>query len=52
MSAPMQRLSRNRPVVMRKLTQLAKLVGESHAQPMTGESRAVELVTRGEVEVE
>ena len=44
-------LSRHRPAVMGKLKQFAKLVGESHAQPMTGKSRTVELVARGEVGV-
>ena len=40
--------SRNRPFVVTKLNQLVKLVQESHAQPITGEVRELEVVGEGE----
>lgn len=44
-------LWRNRPFAVQKLEQLVKLVHESHAEPMQGEARALELVGTGEVGV-
>src|ERR1700760_27182 len=43
----MHRVWRSRPVPMRKIEQLLRLVRESHELPMTGVSRAVQLVGRG-----
>ena len=45
----MTELWRNRPFVVRKLEQFAKLVRESHAEPLKGETRALEVVAAGEV---
>ena len=45
----MQRTWRNRPVPIRKLEQLVRLVRESHEQPITGASRPVQLVEREEL---
>src|SRR5216683_6909562 len=42
----MRRVWRNRPVPMRKIEQLWRLVRESHERPMTGVSRPVKLVDR------
>src|SRR3981189_81009 len=41
-----RQLFRNRPVAMRKIEQLWRLVRESHERPMTGVSRPVKLVDR------
>src|SRR6266550_2860888 len=42
----MRRVWRGRPVPMRKIEQLLRLVRESHERPMTGVSRPVNLVDR------
>ena len=42
----MRSFSRKRPFVVTKLNQLVKLVQESHAQPITGEVRELEVVGR------
>jgi L-ascorbate metabolism protein UlaG (beta-lactamase superfamily) len=40
--------ARKRPFVVTKLNQLVRLVQESHAQPITGEVRELEVVGKGE----
>src|ERR1700728_3997995 len=40
--------ARKRPFVVTKLNQLVRLVQESHAQPITGEVRELEVVGEGE----
>ncbi len=45
----MVELWRDRPFVVRKLEQFAKVVRESNAEPMQGEARTLELVGAGEV---
>jgi L-ascorbate metabolism protein UlaG (beta-lactamase superfamily) len=47
----MRTLLGNRPVVVDKLGQLVKLVQESHAEPIKGEPKRLELVGEGEVGV-
>jgi L-ascorbate metabolism protein UlaG (beta-lactamase superfamily) len=47
----MAKIRGDRPFLMSKLQQLAKVVRESYAQPMLGESRALEMVGEGEVGV-
>ena len=47
----MRRVWRGRPVPVRKIEQLWRLVRESHERPMTGVSRPVELVDREELGV-
>src|ERR1700761_9766864 len=47
----MHRVWRSRPVPMRKIEQLLRLVRESHELPMTGVSRPVQLVDREELGV-
>ncbi len=44
-------LWRNRPFVVTKLHQMVKLVQESHAEPMKGDSRALEMVGEREIGV-
>ncbi|HEY8998586.1 MAG TPA: MBL fold metallo-hydrolase [Edaphobacter sp.] len=46
-----RRIWRNRPFVLEKFAQLWRLVRESHAEPMTGESRAPDLVSANELGV-
>jgi L-ascorbate metabolism protein UlaG (beta-lactamase superfamily) len=41
----------NRPFFVRKLQQLAKVVRESYAEPMTGDTRALDIVGEGEAGV-
>jgi L-ascorbate metabolism protein UlaG (beta-lactamase superfamily) len=41
----------SRPFVVNKLGQLVKLVKESHAEPMTGDSRELDVVAEGETGV-
>ena len=47
----MHKVWRNRPVPVRKIEQLWRLVRESHERPMTGVARPVELVDREELGV-
>jgi L-ascorbate metabolism protein UlaG (beta-lactamase superfamily) len=47
----MAKIRGNKPFFASKLQQLAKVVQESYAQPMMGESRALEMVAEGEVGV-
>ena len=42
-------LWRNRPFAAKKLEQLVKLVHESHAEPMKGEAKPLDVVAAGEV---
>ena len=44
-------LWKHRPFAIRKIEQLVKLVHESHAQPLSGEQRSVELVLPGQLGV-
>jgi len=44
-------LWKHRPFAVQKVEQLVKLVHESHAIPLTGEPRPVELVKRGQMGV-